>query len=95
MEIKTNLRALRHWHRISIRALAVHAGLSMQYVSRAELGEISSTPRLEAQMASDQRSAALGTYFECRRFLSEDLGIDPSSHLVGLYRSIIETEDAF
>ena len=24
----------------------------MQYVSRAELGEISSTPRLEAQMAS-------------------------------------------
>ena len=52
MEIKTNLRALRHWHRISIRALAVHAGLSMQYVSRAELGEISSTPRLEAQMAS-------------------------------------------
>lgn len=52
MELKTNLRALRHRHRISIRALAVHAGLSMQYVSRAELGEISATPRLEAQMAS-------------------------------------------
>lgn len=50
---------------------------------------------MEAQMASDQRSAALGTYFECRKFLSEDLGIDPSAHLVSLYRSIIETEDVF
>ena len=52
MEIKTNLRALRHRHQISIRVLAAHAALSIQYVSRAELGEISATPRLEAQMAS-------------------------------------------
>lgn len=52
MEIKTNLRALRHQYRISLTALAAHAGLSRQYVSRAELGEIAATPRLEAQMAS-------------------------------------------
>lgn len=50
---------------------------------------------MEAQIASDQRSAALETYFECRKFLREGLGIDPSARLVGLYRSIIETEDAF
>ncbi|WP_165061490.1 BTAD domain-containing putative transcriptional regulator [Adlercreutzia sp. ZJ154] len=50
---------------------------------------------MEAQIAADQRSAALETYFECRQFLSEELGIDPSSRLVGLYRSIIETEDVF
>ncbi|WP_251213021.1 AfsR/SARP family transcriptional regulator [Adlercreutzia murintestinalis] len=49
---------------------------------------------MEAQIAADQRSAALETYFECRQFLNEDLGIDPSLRLVELYRSIIETEDA-
>lgn len=48
---------------------------------------------MEAQIAADQRSAALETYFECRRFLNEQLGIDPSKRLVGLYRSIIEEEE--
>lgn len=47
---------------------------------------------MESQIAADQRSAALATYFECRRFLNEELGIDPSVRLVDLYRSIIETE---
>ncbi len=51
MEIKTNLRALRHRHRISAKTLAVHAGLSRQYVSCVELGKIAATPRLERQMA--------------------------------------------
>ena len=52
MENKTNLRALRHRYYISLAALAAHAGLSKQYVSRVELGEIAATPLLEAQMAS-------------------------------------------
>lgn len=50
---------------------------------------------MEAQIASSQRGAALDTYFECRRFLSERLGIDPSQRVVELYRSVIETEEAF
>lgn len=50
---------------------------------------------MEAQIASSQRGAALDTYFECRRYLSEQLGIDPSKRVVDLYRSIIETEEDF
>ncbi len=48
---------------------------------------------MEAQIASNQRSSALETYFSCRRFLSEELGIDPSARVIELYRSIIETEE--
>lgn len=48
---------------------------------------------MEAQIGADQRGAALDTYFACRRFLTEQLGIDPSPYLVSLYRSIIETEE--
>lgn len=47
---------------------------------------------MEAQIASHQRGAALDTYFECRKYLSEQLGIDPSQKVMELYRSIIETE---
>ncbi len=47
---------------------------------------------MRAQIASGQRAAALTTYFECRRFLADGLGIDPSAELVGLYRGIIEEE---
>lgn len=50
---------------------------------------------MEAQIASNQRGAALDTYFECRRYLSEQLGIDPSKRVVELYRSVIETEEDF
>lgn len=52
MAITTNLRSLRHRHHITLAQLASYAGLSGQYVSRAELGEITATARLEAQMAS-------------------------------------------
>lgn len=48
---------------------------------------------MEAQIASDQRGYAIRTYLDCRRFLSEELGIDPSLKLVELYRSIIEAEE--
>lgn len=48
---------------------------------------------MESQIEANQRSSALKTYFSCRRFLNEELGIDPSSKLVQLYRSIIESEE--
>lgn len=48
---------------------------------------------MEAQILAEQRGEALDTYFMCRRFLSEELGIDPSTRLVRLYRSVIESEE--
>ncbi len=48
---------------------------------------------MEAQIASDQRGYAIQTYFDCRTFLREELGIDPSLKVVDLYRSIIEAEE--
>lgn len=47
---------------------------------------------MRAQIASLQRSAALETYFSCRRYLANDLGIDPSAETVRLYHSIIDAE---
>ena len=46
-----------------------------------------------AQIAAGQRAAALETYFRCRRFLADELGIDPSVEVVSLYRSVIEAEE--
>lgn len=48
---------------------------------------------MRAQLAAGQRTAALETYFSCRRFLTSELGIDPSLKTIELYRSIIETEE--
>lgn len=50
MEKETNLRALRHRHGVSLTELADACGLSNQYLSRAELGLIPPTPRLEKQL---------------------------------------------
>ena len=50
---------------------------------------------MQAQLAAGQRTAALETYFACRRFLTDELGIDPSLETMRLYRSIIETETDF
>ncbi|RDB60486.1 SARP family transcriptional regulator [Gordonibacter sp. 28C] len=51
------------------------------------------TALMRAQIAAGQRTAALETYFSCRRFLTTELGIDPSLETMELYRSIIETEE--
>lgn len=50
---------------------------------------------MKAQLAAGQRSAAIGTYFQCREYLAEELGIDPSMRLVDLYRKAIEEEEVF
>ena len=47
---------------------------------------------MRSQLAAGQRTAALETYFACRRFLADELGIDPSIETMRLYHSIIETE---
>lgn len=48
---------------------------------------------MRAQIAVGQRTSALETYFACRTFLADELGIDPSAGTVRLYRSIIEEEE--
>ncbi|MDR2715976.1 MAG: hypothetical protein LBB46_04430, partial [Coriobacteriaceae bacterium] len=47
---------------------------------------------MRAQVALGQRAAALDTYFKCRHYLVEELGIDPSDRAVSLYSSIIAEE---
>ena len=62
MEGKTNLRVLRLRYNIPLSELSVASGLSNQYISRAELGEISPTSRLE-----DKLGAAVETVIVRRR----------------------------
>ena len=50
MQDPLHLRALRHRHGVQLTELADACGLSNQYISRAELGLIPPTPRLEKQM---------------------------------------------
>ncbi len=52
MAQKTNLRALRSQYRISLEELSTASGLSNQYISRAELGELSPTVRLEEKLGA-------------------------------------------
>lgn len=59
MEHETNLRALRHRHGVCLTELADACGLSNQYLSRAELGQIAATPRLEIQLAEAVEKAIL------------------------------------
>ena len=55
MNRRTNLRALRLRYDIPLSELSAVSGLSNQYISRAELGELSPTPLLE-----DKLGAAVG-----------------------------------
>ena len=52
MEGKTNLRALRLQYDIPLSELSAASGLSNQYISRAELGEMSPTLRLEEKLGA-------------------------------------------
>ena len=44
---------------------------------------------MRAQIAYDQRTAAMMTYLNCRRVLGEDLGIDPSPEMQALYEGLL------
>lgn len=48
---------------------------------------------VRAQLAVGQRTAALEACQSCRRYLTDELGIDPSGELMRLYRSIVESEE--
>ena len=52
MEGKTNLRALRLQYDIPLSELSAASGLSNQYITRAELGEMSPTLRLEDKLGA-------------------------------------------
>ena len=69
---------------------AIWARMSATYTSSREDVYVA---LMRAQIASLQRTAALQTYFACRRYLADDLGIDPSAETMRLYRSIIEVEE--
>ena len=71
MEIKTNLRSLRYRHRITLAQLSACVGISGQYISRAELGEIAATARLEQQISS-ALEAIISARREELRTLEED-----------------------
>ena len=40
-------------------------------------------------MEAGQRTPALETYFACKKFLEEDLGIDPSKKIYGMYKKVV------
>lgn len=45
---------------------------------------------MRAQMLSDRRSQAMETFLACRRFMVEELGMDPSERVMRLHRELIE-----
>lgn len=59
MEHETNLRAFRLRHGLQLTELSEVSWLSDQYISRAELGQIAATPRLEIQLAEAVEKAIL------------------------------------
>ena len=85
MERNTNLRALRLRYDIPLSELSAASGLSNQYISRAELGEISPTVRLEEKLGAavdvvivrrhERLSALEGSFAACKgRLLQPDVG---------------------
>lgn len=78
-----------------VRAGNVREGLwfARAALARDRTREDAYTALMRAQIASGQRTAALETYFSCRKFLADELGIDPSPETMRLYRSVIESEE--
>lgn len=45
---------------------------------------------MRAQVANEQRTAAMMTYLKCRRVLADDLGIDPSPEVAAMYEKLLD-----
>ena len=45
---------------------------------------------MRAQIAAEQRTAAIMTFFECQRVLADELGVDPSPETMALYESLLD-----
>ena len=58
-------------------------------IKREPVREDAYVALMRAQIAHDQRTAAMMTYLSCRRVLSEELGIDPSPETTALYESLL------
>ncbi len=56
---------------------------------RARTREDAYMALMRAQIAHGQRTAAMMTYFTCKRILSDELGIDPSPEMTELYESLL------
>ena len=59
-------------------------------VARDETREDAYVALMRAQIAGNQRTAAMMTYLSCRKALSTHLGIDPSPETTALYESLLE-----
>ena len=46
---------------------------------------------MRAQIAHNQRTAAMMTYLQCKRVLADELGIDPSPETTALYDSLLDS----
>ena len=61
-------------------------------IARDETREDAYVALMRAQIAGNQRTAAMMTYLSCRRALSNQLGIDPSPETTALYESLLDGE---
>ena len=59
-------------------------------IERDDTREDAYVALMRAQIAGNQRTAAMSTYLKCRRILSEKLGIDPSPETTALYESLLD-----
>jgi DNA-binding SARP family transcriptional activator len=48
---------------------------------------------LRAHLLAGQRSAAIETFLQCRTYLSEELGLDPSTETMSIYGDILAMEE--
>lgn len=64
-------------------------------VSRDASREDAYVALMRAQIAAGQRKPAMDTYFACRRYLADNLGINPSLETINLYNSIILSEETY
>ena len=59
-------------------------------VSHDETREDAYVALMRAQIAGEQRTAAIMTFLKCQRVLADELGVDPSAETVALYESLLE-----
>jgi DNA-binding SARP family transcriptional activator len=59
-------------------------------LSQDETREDAYVALMRAQIAGNQRTAAIMTFLKCQRVLAEELGVDPSAETVALYESLLE-----
>lgn len=64
-------------------------------VSRDASREDAYVALMRAQIGAGQRKPAMDTYFSCRRYLADNLGINPSLETINLYNSVILSEEPY